>query len=71
MMNMEEELIEHVEKFSILYDQSEQDYRNKNVRNEAWEKMGDSWKYQVIYIYLLIYCKDRSFDLFNQYFKYL
>ena len=40
MMKMKEELIEHVKKFPILYDQSEKDYRNKNVRNEAWEEIG-------------------------------
>ena len=40
MMNMEEEFIEHVEKFPLLYDPSEKDYRNKNVRNEAWKEIG-------------------------------
>ena len=40
MMSMEEEFIENVKKFPILYDQSEKDYRNKNVRNEAWEDSG-------------------------------
>ena len=39
-MNVEEELIEHVKKFPILYDQSNKDYRNKNARTEAWEEIG-------------------------------
>jgi hypothetical protein len=40
-VNMEEELIEHVRCRLLLYDPSKRDYRNQNVRKEAWDEIGE------------------------------
>jgi hypothetical protein len=53
-VNMEEELIEHVRCRPLLYDPSNREYRNKNVRKEAWdeikEKIEISGQYKLILI---------------------
>jgi hypothetical protein len=43
-VNMEEELIEHVWCRLLLYDPSDQEYRNQNVWKEAWDEIGENFE---------------------------
>jgi hypothetical protein len=41
---MEEELIEHVRCRPLLYDPSNREYRNQNVRKEASDEIGENFE---------------------------
>jgi hypothetical protein len=41
---MEEELIEHVRCRPLLYDPSNRENRNQNVRKEAWDETGEKFE---------------------------
>lgn len=52
----EENLIENVRAHTSLYDIFSEDYRDQNVRKEAWEEIGDALKIsRKYYIIILLY----------------
>jgi hypothetical protein len=53
---MEEELIEHVRCRPLPYDASNREYRNQNVRKEAWDEIGE--KFEILSQYMTSFFKE-------------
>jgi len=56
-----EQLIEEVKKYSCLWNKSKEEYRNQNIRDNAWERRG---KYISNFNF---YCKMKALNLIGRY----
>jgi hypothetical protein len=63
-----EELIEEERKYSCLWNKSKPEYRNQNIRDNAWERISGELKKTGKHISnFYFYCKMQSLNLVGRY----
>ena len=63
-----EQLIEEVRKYPCLWNKSKEEYRNQNIRDNAWERISGELKKTGKYISNFnFYCKIQALNLIGTY----
>lgn len=63
-----EQLIEEVRKYPCLWNKSKEEYRNQNIRDNAWDRISGELKKTGQYISNFnFYCKMQALNLIGRY----
>jgi len=63
-----EQLIEEVRKYPCLWNKSEEEYRNQNIRDNSWEMISGELEKTCKYISNFnFYCKMQDLNLIGRY----